>query len=54
MARIWLSVGTAVMPNRLWQFDVFRPSSSARWWARKDSLCMKNSEKADRPISAML
>src|SRR3954469_25190054 len=29
MARIWLSVGTAVMPNRLWQFDVFRPSTSA-------------------------
>src|SRR3982751_1207073 len=42
------------MQNRLWQFDIFRPSSSARWWARNDSLCMKNSEKADRPISAML
>src|SRR3954451_15914574 len=54
MARIWLSVGTAVMPNRLWQFDIFRPSCSARWWARNDPLCMKNSEKPDRPISAML
>jgi hypothetical protein len=29
MARIWLSHGIAVMPNRLWQFDWPRPCS--RW-----------------------
>lgn len=32
MAQMWLSGGTAILPNRLWQFDVFRPSTSARWW----------------------
>ena len=42
------------MPNRVRQFDAARPSSRLRWWARKDSDCMKNSEKADIPMSAML
>lgn len=47
MAGMWLSVGIACMPNRLWQFDAVPPSCSPCWWDRKDSLCMKNSEKAD-------
>ena len=54
IARMWLSVGTAAMPNKVRQFDVARPSSRLRWWARNDSDCMKNSENADIPMSAML
>ncbi|MDQ2762545.1 MAG: hypothetical protein M3Y22_03360 [Pseudomonadota bacterium] len=53
MARMWLSVGIAVMPHRLWQFDGLRPSCSPRWYDRNDS-DMKNSEKADRPMPAVL
>ena len=44
------------MPNKLWQFDRPWPwpRSSARWCARNDGLPVKNSENADRPMSAML
>ena len=36
--RIQASVGMAVMPNRVWQFDRPCPSSSARWWPRNEGL----------------
>src|SRR5271166_4210037 len=42
------------MPNSVWQFEVLRPSASERWWERNDSDCMKNSENADTPMSAIV
>ena len=53
-ADIGCRVGMADMPNRVWQFDRPCPSSSARWCARNDGLPMKNSENADRPMSAIV
>jgi len=42
------------MPDRVRQFDIARPSTRLRWWARNDSGCMKDSGKAGIPMSAML
>lgn len=42
------------MPNKLWQFERPCPSSSRRWRAKNEGLCMKNTENADMPKSAML
>ena len=53
--KMWLSVGIFSMPNKVWQFDVPCPCSSRRfWWDKNDSLCMKNKENAESPISAMV
>src|SRR5467141_696687 len=41
------------IPNKVWQFVRLCPFSSARWWAKKDSLCVKNIENADKPKSAI-
>ena len=51
---MWLSLGIAAMPNRVWQFDRPCPSASARWCPRNDGLSMKNTENAARPMSAMV
>src|SRR6266567_872398 len=41
------------IPNKVWQFVRLCPFSRARWWAKKDSLCVKNIENADKPKSAI-
>src|SRR3954463_1061219 len=52
MARIWLSVGTAVMPNRLWQFD---PTSTPRfckwltWLAKTGKLGARGTTPGSTP-----
>jgi transglutaminase/protease-like cytokinesis protein 3 len=52
--RMWLSLGIAAIPNRVWQFDRPCPSASVRWCPRNDGLCMKNTENAAKPMSAMV
>jgi hypothetical protein len=51
--RMWLSQGTVVMPNSVSAFDRPQVSASVRWWARNNGLCMKNTEKAESPMSAI-
>jgi hypothetical protein len=54
ISRMWLSLGIAAMPSRVWQFDWPCPSASARWCPRNEGLCMKNTENAAKPMSAMV
>jgi hypothetical protein len=48
-----MSEGMRSIPNRVRQFDRPWPLSRARWNARNDALCIKNSAKADIPKSAI-
>jgi hypothetical protein len=50
---MWLSLGISAISNSVWQLERPQPSSNRRCCARNDGLCMKKTENAAMPISAM-
>ena len=52
-ARMWLSQGMRSRPNKVCALERVRASASARWCARNDGDCMKNTDSAAMATSAM-